>query len=217
MKSWLNKIEHLVDKIIPISLIVLLFLIIGEFFFEEEINPYHTVIKIIDWIIIFIFVVDLTFKWLRIKRIPEFLKKYWLEIIAIFPFFLVFRTLEGLSEIVVTIRDLWEPTQKVVHIGTEISKEIVEVEKGAAGIIKEAEIAGEVSRTEKFVRFLRPTARSTRFLKLTNKKTKKEFKRDIKFIEKEGETISVEGESLIKRIYKRLVKAFVFFEKPSKK
>ncbi|MDD5133360.1 MAG: hypothetical protein PHD81_01435 [Candidatus Nanoarchaeia archaeon] len=215
MQRWLHKLEHWVDKLIPISLIVLIGLIIGELFYKEQIHPYLTFVTIADWGIIGLFVIDLTFKWFRVRNIPKFLKKYWLDILAIFPFFLVFRALEGVGELITVVSEYFTPTQKVVHAGTEIGKEVIIIEEGTAKIIKEAEAAGKLSRTERFARFLRPLARAPRFLHLTDKDTKKEFKKEIKFIEKEERKVVKKEESFFVRLYKHIVKVIVFFEKPS--
>ncbi|MEM5805843.1 MAG: hypothetical protein QXM85_01445, partial [Candidatus Aenigmatarchaeota archaeon] len=55
---------------------------------------YYYIVDIIDLVIIFIFVLDLGFKYRHAKNIPDFLRRYWIYIIAVFPFFLVFRLIE---------------------------------------------------------------------------------------------------------------------------
>ena len=52
MKRWLHKIELLVDKIIPYSLFLLFFVIIGEIFFAHEIEPYHVFVSVLDGLIL---------------------------------------------------------------------------------------------------------------------------------------------------------------------
>lgn len=213
MKRWLNKIEHFVDFIIPYALILLAILIIGELFYEELIHPYLTLVNIIDWIIIGVFVIDLTFKWFRIRNIKGFVKRYWLDIIAVMPFFLVFRLLEEIGETFIFVREWLAESQKILHVGVGAEKEIVEIEKGTSKIISEAERLGKLSRTERFARFLRPIARLPRFLRLGDKDTKKR----IEFIEKKAEKKIKKEEHILEKIYKRLVKVFVFFERPKNK
>src|SRR3989338_10021612 len=94
MRLWLHKVEHWVDKLIPFSLIVLFFLVVGEFFFYEELLPYHLLIDIIDLSIILLFILDLLFKYIRIRNVPLFLRTCWLEIIALLPVFFVVRIFE---------------------------------------------------------------------------------------------------------------------------
>jgi len=144
MKSWLHKIELIVDKIIPYSLILLLFVIIGEIFFSHEIEPYSFYVSIIDGFIIFIFVVDLTFKYVRTKTIPKFFRKYWLEIIAIFPAFLVLRVVEEFA-IIVNLEESILVSQEVIEVGERTIP--------------------RTSRIHYFSRFIRPLARFPRFLK----------------------------------------------------
>ena len=155
MKQWLHKIELIVDKSIPYSLILLFFLIIGQIFFGHEIEPYHTFVSIIDGIIIFIFILDLIFKYARIKKFPKFFRKYWMEIIAVFPAFLVLRVIEEF----ITIANLGETVQASFH-------EVVGIEKEGKILMKEAERTRlGVSRIKYFNRFIRPIARLPRFLK----------------------------------------------------
>ncbi|MDP7244039.1 MAG: hypothetical protein QF568_01710 [Flavobacteriales bacterium] len=155
MKPWLHKIELLVDRIIPYTLILLLFLIIGQIFFGHEIEPYHIYVSIIDGFIILIFVLDLIFKYIRTRNFPKFLRKYWLEVIAVFPAFLVLRLLEEF----VAIANLGETAQTYF-------REALEVEKEGKVLVREIERSGkEVSRLRFFSRFIRPLARSPRFLK----------------------------------------------------
>jgi len=144
MKRWLHKIEFFVDKIIPYSLILLLFLIIGEIFFAHKIEPYSFLVSIVDGLIIFIFVVDLTFKYMRTKYFPEFLRKYWLEIIAVFPAFIIIRTIEEFA-IILNLEESILISQDVIEVGERTIP--------------------RTSRMRYFARFIRPLARSPRFLK----------------------------------------------------
>jgi len=144
MKVWLHKIEHIVDKSIPYLLILLLFVIIGEIFFAHETDPYRMFVSVIDSFIIFVFVIDLIFKYIRIRNFPKFFKNYWLEIIAIFPAFLILRVME---EFVIIVK---------LEESIGISQDVIEV--GDRTIPR-------VSRTRYFSRFIRPLARFPRFLK----------------------------------------------------
>ena len=147
MNKLLRKLEITVDKLIPYLLLMLLFLIIVEIFFSHKIESYSIYVSRIDGIIITIFVLDLSFKFTHSKNIPNFLKKYWLEIIAVFPAFLVVRVVEEF----VTIANLGETIS--------ISQEALEI--GEKTAIK-------TSRLHYFSRFIRPLARFPRFLKAFN-------------------------------------------------
>ena len=155
MKEYLHKIEVIVDKTIPYSLILLFFLIIGQIFFDNEIEPYHFYVSIIDGAIIFIFILDLVFKYVRIKSFPRFFRRYWLEIIAVFPAFLVLRLIEEF----VAIANLGGSIQTSFH-------EALEIEKESKVLVREIEKTGkEASRLRYLSRFIKPIARLPRFLK----------------------------------------------------
>jgi voltage-gated potassium channel len=91
MKLWLHKIERIVDSTIPFFIVILLILILIEIFFNEAAEPYSAYIDWADRIIIGVFVIDLIFKYLRVRNIPKFFRHYWLDILAVFPFVLFFR------------------------------------------------------------------------------------------------------------------------------
>ena len=192
MKEWIHRIEIIVDKIIPFLLIILLIIIIMEFAYpEEKIKPYRITIEIIDIFIIAVFATDLVFKYIKIRKIPEFLKECWLDIISVFPFFLLFRAFEaalGLFE----LSEATAQTQKVIHIGAGVERELGGIVKEGSKITEEAT---KISRAEKFSRFLRPLTRSLRFLKLGDEHIRKEAKKDVE-----------EGE--------KFIKATIFYEKP---
>lgn len=162
MKKWMHKIELLVDKLIPWLIIVILVIIISEFFFKDIAEKYSLLIDLLDGFIIFVFVLDLIFKYIRAKNIPDFLKNSWLDIIAVFPFFLFFRAIEG-------IRTLIVPTEAITE-GQRLLREGLELEKASSKIVEEVEKAGKVSRTGVFAeifkpRLLKPLLRSPRLIK----------------------------------------------------
>ena len=165
MKEGAKSLERIIDKLIPPALLVLLVILILEFFFSHDVEPYHIYIEILDFLIISIFVIDLIFKYNKTKNIPLFFKKYWLEIIAVIPFFLVFRALEGLARIFGLVEETAREGQKVLHTGLEISKEF-----SRAGF--EAEEVVRLNRGERFARFLRPLARIPRLFKFLGEEIK---------------------------------------------
>lgn len=191
MKEWVHNIERIVDKLIPLLLIILLLIIVLEFAYHEKAQKYYLHIEIIDYFIIFVFLIDLAFKYNRIKNMKIFLKESWIEIIAVFPFFLVFRLFEGLLGLL-GISETTAQAQKIAHVGVEIEKEIGSRLKEGARI---AEETAKISRAERLSRFIRPIARSIRFFKLKDKHIRKEAKEELK-----------EGEEF--------VKAAIFYEKP---
>ena len=172
MKRWLNKAEIIVDKLIPPMLILLLAILVIEIFFKDIAEHYNTVITWGDRTVISVFVADLVFKFNRTRKIPKFLRRYWLDIVAVFPFFLMFRLFEGIIFSQAFLEG-GAQIQSILHEGIEVEKEgskIAEViEKEGAKIAQQtgkvAQQAGKVSRAARFTRFIRIFARVPRFIK----------------------------------------------------
>ena len=172
MNKWLEKGERIVDKLIPAMLVLLLAIIIIEIFFKDIADHYETLLSIGDKIVVSVFVVDLAFKFNRTRKIPKFIRKYWLDIIAVFPFFLMFRLFEGIIFSQAFLEG-GSQLQSILHEGLAVEKEgskIAEViEKEGAKIVQEtgrvASQAGKVSRAARFTRFLRVITRAPRFVK----------------------------------------------------
>ncbi|NOQ38470.1 hypothetical protein GQ472_06305 [archaeon] len=155
-KSWncfnetrLGFIEHSVEKAIPWLVILLLFIILGEF--SGYLNVFHWVwlehvteffhsnaklIHTIDSVIISFFVVDLYFNFFKKRTVWIFLKTSILDIIAIAPFGLLFRV-AGLGE-----------AQSIIHVTSDI-------EKNAARVLHEGEIATKIVRMEEAAKIQR--------------------------------------------------------------
>ncbi len=151
MHLLLHRIEHWVDRIIPLSLLALFVLVIGEFFFYGAIAPYRAVVDIVDYAIIGLFVVDLTFKYVRIRSIPRFFRECWLEIIALLPAFFVVRVFE-----------LFVPLGRL-DLASDAAHGLLETEAKWSVIVEEAEKTGQASRLAIVHRFARPLARLPRF------------------------------------------------------
>lgn len=157
-KELKHKIELLVDHSIPYLVVILLVLIILEFVFQEEVEPYHLYIIIADYLVIGVFCVDLVFKYLKVREIPNFLRHYWLDIIAVFPFFLLFRFFEKIYAVIKLPGLLLEP-QTLFH-------ESVILEKEGLRLIRAAEKTGKASRARLILRFIRPIQRMPRLVKI---------------------------------------------------
>jgi hypothetical protein len=103
MHIWLHRLEFLIDQLVPPMFIALLILIIGQLFFLRQFQAYMDYATIIDWIVVSVLVIDLIFKYIRKQSKREFLRRYWLEILAVLPFFLIFRVAEFLFPAFYTI------------------------------------------------------------------------------------------------------------------
>jgi hypothetical protein len=179
MKRWMHKIEVIVDKAIPPCLILLLMIIVLELGFHDLVEHYHLGhwIEIADYIVIGVFVIDLIFKWMRTRHVPLFLKSYWLDILAVFPFFLLFRLFEvfaGAFSFIVS--ESAQTAQAILHEGLEVEKEGAKIAREAEKFLKEggrvgreAEKLSKLSRSSRFMRFLRPILRAPRFFKAVPK------------------------------------------------
>src|SRR3989338_1282278 len=119
MNKWIHRIEILADRSVPYALLVLFFVIIGELFFTESIENYHIYVSIIDGVIIGIFALDLSFKYYRSRNIPDFLKKHWLDIIAVFPAFLFVRMIEELR-LIANLEETILVSQESLEIGEKV-------------------------------------------------------------------------------------------------
>ncbi|MFC1741212.1 hypothetical protein ACFL3V_01615 [Nanoarchaeota archaeon] len=175
MKRWMHKVEVVVDKLIPPCLVLLLIIITLELGFHDLVEHYHLGhwLEIADYFVIAVFVVDLYFKWNQTRHVPKFVRKYWLDILAVFPFFLLFRMFEffaGAFSFIVS--ESAQTVQAVLHEGLEIEKEGAKVAREAEKFLKEggrvareAEKVSKLSRNARLMRFLRPILRLPRFFK----------------------------------------------------
>ena len=187
MHPLLKKLEHLTDRIIPYLLVLLTIIIVLEFGFKHIAEQYNLHITIADYTIIFFFVLDLAYKYNRVRQFKPFVKKFWLDIIAVFPFFLVFRIVEELFLLLSVSQDVAEG-QKFLHFGLEAEK-IVKEESALKELsslqkesrfIKEIESGTKLTRTSLFARFFR-LPRMIKVLPFYEKPIKKE----VKIIEKD--------------------------------
>lgn len=94
MRGRASKFEIFIDSQIPYALVAIVALTIFEIAFPKLANAYFWAIDLIDLWVVWIFMMDLIFKFEHAKSIPEFLGKYWIYIIGVFPFFLVLRIVE---------------------------------------------------------------------------------------------------------------------------
>ena len=89
-----GKFETFIDSLIPFTILLIIVITIVEIFFNKVIQPYYYIVDLADLFIVFVFSMDLLFKFEHTKSIPHFLQKYWFYIVAVFPFFLIFRIIQ---------------------------------------------------------------------------------------------------------------------------
>jgi hypothetical protein len=188
MKKVLKDIEMIIDASIPYLVILLLFIIITPFVAEDFYHHYESLFHSLDYMIIAIFALDLIFKYVRIRKFKPFLKKYWLDILAVFPFYLIFRIFEE-SYLFLRAGEQLTESQPFLHIVANINEapklfsETAEIQK----ITRETEALGKIRRVNFLGRFARPIARSPRILKAAAyyeepKHKNSEFNKIIKYL-----------------------------------
>lgn len=159
----LHWIEKFVEFCIPWLVLLLLLILLAEF--AEEINifswqwlsslaqlaqNYETYILLLDRIIVTFFVIDLYFSFFKKATLWTFIKHYFLDIIAIFPFGLFI----GAEAAAV------QETQRALHL-------VEETEKEAAKLPLAQRVWSSVVRLSgRSARFVRPAAQISRSLRV---------------------------------------------------
>ncbi len=166
--GWLEKI---VDKAIPWLVLLLLFLILGEFSHQLNFFHWHWMdavaeffhhheheVHLIDQIIIAFFVIDLYFNFFKKASVWSFLKTSVLDIIAVAPLGLVFKV-GGLGE-----------AQSILHVTEDIGKEASRALREGEAASKVVREAGELVKMEKVgakgTKLVRTITRGPRMLRL---------------------------------------------------
>ena len=152
----LRVIERTIDLSIPILMILLAIVLIldNPFWTLIDLEHYEPQITYFDTTVISIFVVDLIFKWFHVRKALPFLRMYWIDIIAVFPFYLFFRAFIFLSEFAAAGREAQEALHEAILVRE-------------SRLLREAEFAQKAERTIKESRPLVRAIRSiSRFLRL---------------------------------------------------
>ena len=108
MNKLFEGVEHQIDKAVPYVIIALTVLLILEF--AIDLSAYEFWVSFADSFIIAFFILELAFKWNRTRNVIKFLKLHWLEVLAVFPFYLIFRAYVEVLEIL-----RLEEAQKLAH------------------------------------------------------------------------------------------------------
>lgn len=146
MDPFWEKVEHTNSRLVPIALLALLGIIIVELLLPTENLVTKLVLKILDYGVIAIFVVDLIFLALKARSTRFFFRHYWLDILAVFPFGLLFNFVNTIYRSVVAVEG--------VVVSQAIFHETLEAERG----IK------EVARGERLAKMVRMGSRSLRVI-----------------------------------------------------
>ena len=160
------RVEKFIDYSIPPLVLLLGIFILLEFIhgFEE----YSYLINMFDYVVVAFFVADLTFKWYHTRKLVPFVKNYWLDILAVFPFYLAFRVWQELI-VVGTVAQEVSEAQKFAH-------EIVLVRETRllkeAELFKEARIIEEEIKVARMTRGIRVGQRAVRAVALVEEDTR---------------------------------------------
>jgi hypothetical protein len=155
--SWqifTHEFEHFTDHIIPFLVIILALVLIVEnpFWTLYPISEHGPWMAIFDYVVVFFFVVDLVFKWFKTKNVRRFFKLYWLDMVAVFPFYLAFRVYEQVAAFFAVGEQFAESGQKVAHEAVLLRE---------ARLIQEAEQLAKETRIAKEAELLAKEARVT--------------------------------------------------------
>lgn len=151
-KGIANEFEHFTDHIIPYLVVGIGLILIAEnpFWTLVHLSEYEPWVTIFDSVVVFFFVIDLTFKWYRVKELRKFFALYWLDIIAVFPFYLVFRTYTELASLFIIGEEATEAAQKALH---------------EAALIKEARLIEKEAKIARGSKIFRTVGRFLRIMK----------------------------------------------------
>ncbi len=117
---WEN-VEHINSILIPYAVFLLAIIIVVELFFEIHSHLLEQLIHLVDYLIIGVFVVDLCFIYYHVRRWSIFFRRFWLDILAVFPFVLFMRGLGSIFRFF-KISDQLFFGQTLLHEGLEVRK-----------------------------------------------------------------------------------------------
>jgi len=156
MNEFWEKVEHYNKKLIFPAVILLLIIIILELFVHIEEPQLLFYVHLVDYLIIAVFVVDLIFLAIKAKSTKFFFKNYWLDILAVFPFSLLFGFLGGFMRI-------FSASEEAIGVGQAIFHETLETEKVIAKTEKFSKIGKELRIGVRVVRVFTKTNMFKRF------------------------------------------------------
>lgn len=152
MNHFWEKIERFNSRLILPAIIVLLVIIIVELFFHSENPAFNLTVQVLDYLVITVFVIDLIFLAIKARSTSFFFKHYWLDILAIFPFNLVFTAVNQIFR-TITVTEQLAFGQSIIHEGLEAEKEISKSSKIARTIRFIARPIRILTKSRLFTRF----------------------------------------------------------------
>jgi hypothetical protein len=131
--------EHAVNRSIPLLVILLAAVLIldNPLWKIYDLDRYETAMIIFSVTIFFFFFCDLVFKWKKVRNIGKFVRLYWIDILAVFPFYLGFRAYSAIAYLFFEGEDITKTVQVLAREESIIrERKIIEELKGARPILK---------------------------------------------------------------------------------
>ena len=120
MAEWFSKLESSVDASIPYLVLLLVGVVALEL--AAPALAHTPLVQALDTLVIAVFVVDLLFKYARHHEVEHFIKKYWIDILAVFPFFLFFRSLSSILALLKLESGVFAGAQTTMHAMAGLSR-----------------------------------------------------------------------------------------------
>jgi len=157
-----HEFEHFTDHVIPYLVILLGIALIlqNPFWTLVPLDTYGPLMTIFDEVIVFFFVVDLIYKWFKTRNVRRFFKLYWLDMVAVFPFYLAFRAYEEVAAIFRIGSEFSESGQKLAHEAVLLRE---------ARLIQEAEQLAKESKLAREAELLAKEARLAAEARVTSR------------------------------------------------
>ena len=168
-REFFEKIEHFNARLIPFAIVGLLIIIIIELFVHIGDPTIELIVTIVDVIVIAIFVIDLIFLAIHSKNSPYFFKHYWLDILAVFPFGIIFNLVGKLYQSVIAV-------ERVI-VGQNIVHETLEVKKGISAVLKGGRLTKFIRVIARSLRVITKSRLFTKFKEHHRKAQKKTYKK----------------------------------------
>lgn len=154
VKRLLELTERFINIGIPILVILLAGIIVLDF--THGLHKYEPYVTYFDYFIVAFFTIDLVFKWNKTRDVRRFLRLYWIDVLAVFPFYLVFRVYAFSRELLKIGEEVSE-AQKIAHEAVLLRE--AKVAREARLVTEEARVLKEVSPAIRLLRFFQRTLR----------------------------------------------------------
>ncbi len=123
-----TRFEIFIDRFIPFDVLLLIFIVLMELFYSNIVDTYKFQFILLNIFVYSVFIMNLVFKYNHLRNFPRFLRRYWLDVMVVFPFFAFLRFFEVVG-LVFKFDKIIIITQRLFHTGFELEKEVVLIEE----------------------------------------------------------------------------------------